>query len=68
MNNNFVFQFHNGSIKRFFKSTRYIQKNWFQFHNGSIKSWRNDSSASNQTWFQFHNGSIKRREGAIGYE
>ena len=38
MNNNFVFQFHNGSIKRFFKSTRYIQKNWFQFHNGSIKS------------------------------
>ena len=33
-----TFQFHNGSIKRWYKDTGEIVDGTFQFHNGSIKS------------------------------
>ena len=59
----FVFQFHNGSIKslqhgrRLVNGVKLIQ---FQFHNGSIKS-LGTRPWINVTTFQFHNGSIKSR-------
>ena len=56
----YVFQFHNGSIKRNSCQTKSLNHTKFQFHNGSIKRFATDTRIYFVSKFQFHNGSIKR--------
>ena len=55
-----VFQFQNGSIKRFMSLVKESHGSVFQFQNGSIKSCRDIWQSSDGALFQFQNGSIKR--------
>ena len=62
----YLFQFHNGSIKR--GGLEWIPTWWkrFQFHNGSIKSQTVTITCEVTLPFQFHNGSIKRKSDGSG--
>ncbi len=57
-----VFQFHIGAIKRISGQAYIATTDKFQFHIGAIKSILEDKLISLFTQFQFHIGAIKRQE------